>query len=240
MEANLFYSLPLMPKLLLVEDEKNFALVLRDYLRMNGFEVVHAENGEEGLIRFMEEPFDLCILDIMMPKKDGFSLGMEMQAQKKEVPFLYLSARTLREDQIKAYRIGAEDYILKPFDSELLLLKIKAILNRGNKQAVEGYLHTLGEYSFNSRLRLLKHCKGEEFRLSPKESALLQLLCIHKNDALPRETALKQIWKEDTYFTGRSMDVYIAKLRKYLSIDPLLEIKNLHGNGFCLEVKSAR
>lgn len=227
-----------MPKVLLVEDEKNFALVLRDYLRMNGFEVVHAENGEEGLNRFMEQHFDVCILDIMMPKKDGFSLGMEMQAHRKDVPFLYLSARTLREDQIKAYRLGAEDYILKPFDSELLLLKIKAILNRVNKQAPEGFLHTIGEYTFNSKLRLLKHRSGEEFRLSPKEAALLHLLCVHKNDALPREKALKQIWKEDTYFTGRSMDVYIVKLRKYLSFDSGLEIKNLHGNGFCLEVRS--
>ncbi len=234
---NLSCNLHTMTKVLLVEDEKNFALVLRDYLRMNGFEVIHAENGEEGLTLFLEQHFDLCILDIMMPKKDGFSLSIEMQTHKKEVPFLFLSARTLREDQIKAYRLGAEDYILKPFDSELLLLKIKAILNRGAKKSPEGFLHAIGEYTFNSSLRLLKHRKGEEFRLSPKESALLHLLCIHKNEALPREKALKHIWKEDTYFTGRSMDVYIVKLRKYLSLDSGLEIKNLHGSGFSLEVK---
>ncbi len=227
-----------MPKLLLVEDEKNFALVLKDYLRMNGFEVKHAENGEEGLKLFKEEAFDLCVLDIMMPKKDGFSLSLEMKAFKREIPFLFLSARTLREDQIKAYHLGAEDYIVKPFDSELLLLKIKAILNRGYIKSNVAFLHHIGEYTFNSNIRTLSHKNGESFRLSPKESALLQLLCLHKNDALPREKALKQIWQEDTYFTGRSMDVYIVKLRKYLSFDPNLEIKNLHGNGFCLEVRS--
>lgn len=225
-------------KILLVEDEKNFALVLRDYLLMNGFEVHHCENGEEGLEAVRKERYDLCILDIMMPKKDGFSLGVEIRALRNDMPFLYLSARTLREDQIRAYKLGAEDYIIKPFDSELLLLKIKAILKRGSMKSTEVFLHHIGEYTFNANLRSLSHKRGELTRLSPKESALLHLLCLHKNEALAREKALKHIWKEDTYFTGRSMDVYIAKLRKYLSLDTSIEIKNLHGNGFCLVVRS--
>lgn len=224
-------------KVLLVEDEKNFALVLRDYLRMNGFEVWHAENGEQGLELFRKENFDLCILDIMMPKKDGFSLSAEIRALDKSVPFLFLSARSMREDQVKAYHLGAEDYIIKPFDSELLLLKIRAILKRGQQSRAGQEQHQIGVYRFNARLRQLLHENGEEIRLSPKESALLQLLCLHLNDALPREKALKEIWKEDNYFTGRSMDVYIAKLRKYLSADPRIEIKNLHGNGFSLGLK---
>ncbi len=226
-----------MPKILLVEDEKNFALVLRDYLRMNGFEVIHAENGEEGLRFFKEQTFDLCVLDIMMPKKDGFTLSSEIRSYQKEVPFIFLTARALREDQIKAYHLGAEDYILKPFDSELLLLKIRAILNRRTNTVNQVHLHQLGEFRFNSKLRQLEQSNGEVFKLSPKENALLNLLCLHKNDALPREKALREIWKEDTYFTGRSMDVYITKLRKILSGDNSLEIKNLHGNGFSLEEK---
>lgn len=223
-------------KILLVEDEKNFAFVLRDYLLMNGFEVEHCGNGEEGLEALRKERYDLCILDIMMPKKDGFSLGKEIRALKTDTPFLYLSARTLREDQVKAYQLGAEDYIIKPFDSELLLFKIKAILNRAHKNRVEKSLYEIGDFQFNVKLRQLKQAGGEELRLSPKESELLNLLCQYMNDALPREKALKQIWKEENYFTGRSMDVYIAKLRKYLSADKRIEIKNLHGNGFSLEV----
>lgn len=224
-------------KVLLVEDEKNFALVLKDYLRMSGFEVVHAGNGEEGLACFKEDKFDLCILDIMMPKKDGFTLAAEIRMLNKDVPFLFLSARTLREDQVKAYLLGAEDYIIKPFDSELLLFKIKAVLNRNHKPVGEQNLYQIGAYRFNTKLRQLKYLDSEETRLSPKESELLNLLCQHRNDALPREKALKQIWKEDNYFTGRSMDVYIVKLRKYLSKDSNIEIKNLHGNGFSLEIK---
>ena len=230
-----------MPKLLLVEDEKNFALVLKDYLSMNGFTVSLCENGEEGLAMFIKEKFDLCIVDVMMPKKDGFSLGKEMKAINKEVPFLFLTARGMRDDIIKGYHLGAEDYILKPFDSEVLLLKIKAILNRG-KMALgfESRLHRIGAFEFNAELRQLKHDEGESTKLSPKEAELLHLLCLHKNTVLPREKALKQIWKEDTYFTGRSMDVYIVKLRKYLSADNSIEINNLHGNGFCLTVVKNR
>ncbi len=224
-------------KLLLVEDEKNFGMVLRDYLNMNGFEVTLCENGELGLEAFKKDKFDLCIVDVMMPKKDGFTLASEIRELNKAVPFVFLTARGMREDMIKGYKLGADDYITKPFDSEVLLLKLKAILNRNSSENSNEYLHEIGKFSFNAKLRILKSEKNKEEKLSPKEAALLNLLCQHKNDVLPREKALKQIWNDDSYFTGRSMDVYIVKLRKYLASDPNLEINNLHGNGYSLVVR---
>jgi two-component system OmpR family response regulator len=229
-----------MNKILLVEDEKNFAQVLKDYLKMNGFEVQLCENGIQGLELFRADKFDLCILDIMMPKKDGFTLSQEIKAIDKTVPLIFLTARGMREDVIKGYKIGADDYIIKPFDSELLLFKIKAILsrNQNGRSRDEHHFHEIGRFNFNSKLRTLKEKKGSEIKLSPKESALLQLLCHYKNDVLTREVALKQIWTDDNYFTARSMDVYIVKLRKYLSADPSVEINNVHGNGYSLLIKN--
>jgi len=224
-------------KILLVEDEHNFGTILRDFLAMNGLKVTLCENGEIGLSVFKSEPFDLCIIDVMMPKKDGFTLVNEIKEINKNVPIIFLTARTLRDDIIKGYKTGANDYITKPFDSEVLLYKIKALLNRNNNSLLE-IIETfeISGFHFNSKLRSLKH-KDQEVKLSPKESALLKMLCEFKNDVLPREKALKEIWKNDTYFTARSMDVYIAKLRKYLSSDLNIEIKNLHGNGYSLQTK---
>jgi two-component system OmpR family response regulator len=224
-------------KILLVEDEHNFGTILRDFLAMNGLKVTLCENGEIGLSVFKSEPFDLCIIDVMMPKKDGFTLVNEIKEINKNVPIIFLTARTLRDDIIKGYKTGANDYITKPFDSEVLLYKIKALLNRNNNSLLE-IIETfeISGFHFNSKLRSLKH-KDQEVKLSPKESALLKMLCEFKNDVLPREKALKEIWKNDTYFTARSMDVYIAKLRKYLSSDLKVEIKNLHGNGYSLQTK---
>ncbi len=224
-------------KILLVEDEKNFGMVLRDYLSMNGFEVTLCENGELGLENFKTNKFDLCIVDVMMPKKDGFTLASEIKELNKNVPFIFLTARGMRDDMIKGYKLGADDYITKPFDSEVLLLKLKAILNRHSADNSDTFLHEIGKFSFNAKMRTLKSEKNKEEKLSPKEAALLNLLCQHKNDVLPREKALKQIWNDDSYFTGRSMDVYIVKLRKYLASDSNLEINNLHGNGYSLVIK---
>lgn len=225
-----------MYKILLVEDEKNFASVLKDYLKMNGFAVELCENGEEGIQHFKKEKFDLCIIDVMMPKKDGFTLSAEIKAQDKNTPVLFLTARSMREDMIRAYQLGADDYIIKPFDSEILLLKIKVILDRNNKVIKEeGQVHQIGRFNFNASLRSLKGMPGEEVKLSPKEAALLNLLCQHKNEVLMREKALTKIWKEDTYFTARSMDVYIVKLRKYLEADKSVSIENIHGSGYCLQ-----
>jgi len=224
-------------KVLLVEDEKNFGAILKDYLKMNGFAVEWCQDGEEGLLAFKTSAFDLCIIDIMMPKKDGFTLSGEIKTINKNIPIVFLTARGMRDDMIKGYKLGAADYITKPFDSELLLLKINAILNLQTETVSENqFEHSIGSFSFNAKLRSLKN-KTQEIKLSPKEAALLNLLCQHKNDVLLREKALKQIWTEDNYFTARSMDVYIVKLRKYLSADPSVEINNLHGNGYCLSVK---
>lgn len=225
-------------KILLVEDEKNFGLLLRDYLTMNGFEVTHCEDGEQGLKTFKADTFDLCIVDIMMPKKDGFTLSTEIKTLNKNTPLIFLTARGMRDDVIKGYTIGADDYIVKPFDSEVLLFKIKVILNRyavSNKS--NEFIHQIGQFKFNAKLRTLQQLAANEVKLSPKESSLLNLLCLHINDVLPREKALKQIWGDDNYFAGRSMDVYIVKLRKYLSGDSGVEISNLHGNGYSLLVK---
>lgn len=222
-------------KVLLVEDEKNFGTVLRDYLNMNDYQTTWCENGTIGLSVFKSEIFDICILDVMMPEMDGFSLGREIKAISPDMPLIYLTAKTFKEDIKKGYHIGADDYLTKPFDSELLLLKINAILKRNqiaNKE--EETVFNIGKFHFDSTLRILK-CDNFESRLSPKESALLKLLCVHMNELLPRDKALLQIWKSDTYFTGRSMDVYIVKLRKYLSEDSNIEIVNLHGNGYSLK-----
>jgi two-component system, OmpR family, response regulator len=224
-------------KILLVEDEKNFGSVLKDYLKMNGYDVILTEDGEQGMKTLQSEKFDLCILDVMMPKKDGFTLSKEIKAFNKNIPIIFLTARTMREDMIKGYQLGADDYIHKPFDSELLLLKIKAVLNRNNTSLQsEEFIFTIGLYEFNFRMRTLKHEADKALKLSPKEAALLNLLCQHKNDVLLRERALKEIWQDDNYFTGRSMDVYIVKLRKYLAADTSVQINNLHGNGYSLTV----
>lgn len=227
-----------MYKILLVEDEKNFASVLKEYLKMNGFEVQLCENGEEGLSAFKKEKFDLCIIDIMMPKKDGFTLSAELKALNKNIPIIFLTARSMREDIIKGYKLGADDYIVKPFDSEVLLLKIKVILNRHSSQMnTTPQVHQLGQFHFDVKRRSLKTENGSKLKLSPKEAALLDLLCQNKNTVLTRERALTQIWKEDTYFTARSMDVYIVKLRKYLEPDRSITIENIHGSGYSLLCK---
>jgi DNA-binding response OmpR family regulator len=184
---------------------------------------------------FKSEPFEICILDVMMPEMDGFSLGREIKNISPNMPLIYLTAKTFKEDIKKGYHIGADDYLTKPFDSELLLLKINAILKRNNNAITETITEfSIGEFQYDSKLRILKR-GNKQTRLSPKENALLKLLCEHQNDLMPRDKALLQIWKSDTYFTGRSMDVYIVKLRKYLSEDRSIEIVNLHGNGYSLK-----
>src|SRR5690606_18388103 len=224
------------PHILLCEDDPNLGNVLKNYLELNDYNVTLERDGRLGLAAFQREKFDLCLLDVMMPHMDGFTLAEEIRDIDPDVPLFFLSAKTMKEDIIQGYKLGADDYIVKPFDSELLLLKIKAILKRNqelsNKEE-EQHEFSIGGYAFNARLRTLTR-NGESHTLSPKENELLRMLCEHKNDLLPRELALKKIWGSDTYFNGRSMDVYIAKLRKYLKDDPDIEIVNIHGNGFRL------
>ena len=224
-------------KILLVEDDPNFGTILRDYLVLNDYEVTHAKDGLEGLIMFKNEEYDLCILDVMMPRKDGFSLAKDIRQTNAEVPIIFLTAKKMREDILKGYQSGADDYLTKPFDSEVLLYKIKAILNRkeAEKTADEDtFEYEIGRFHFNSKLRHLTFNGSTPQKLSPKECKLLKLLANHKNDLMPRELALTKIWSDDNYFTSRSMDVYIAKLRKYLKQDPCVEILNIHGEGFRL------
>jgi two-component system, OmpR family, response regulator len=229
-------------KILLVEDDPNFGTVLKDYLALNDYNVTHAKDGIEGLIMFKNSDYDLCILDVMMPRKDGFSLAQDIRATNKEIPIIFLTAKTLKEDVLKGYAVGADDYLNKPFDSEVLLHKIKAILHRKESDKTtdsEQFEFQIGSFFFNSKLRhLSKDKEAEPNKLSPKESKLLRMLAIHKNDLMPRELALTKIWRDDNYFTSRSMDVYIAKLRKYLKEDENVEILNIHGEGFRLVDKS--
>ncbi|WP_296636749.1 response regulator transcription factor [Polaribacter sp.] len=229
-------------KILLVEDDPNFGTVLKDYLALNDYNVTHAKDGIEGLIMFKNSDYDLCILDVMMPRKDGFSLAQDIRTTNKEIPIIFLTAKTLKEDVLKGYAVGADDYLNKPFDSEVLLHKIKAILHRKESDKTtdsEQFEFQIGSFFFNSKLRhLSKDKEAEPNKLSPKESKLLRMLAIHKNDLMPRELALTKIWRDDNYFTSRSMDVYIAKLRKYLKEDENVEILNIHGEGFRLVDKS--
>lgn len=228
-------------KILLVEDDQNFGDVLRSYLEMHDFDVALATDGEAGLEKYNQGKYDLCIFDVMMPKKDGFTLAQEIREKDKQTPIIFLTAKTLKEDVVEGFKIGADDYITKPFNSEELLLRVQAILKRSTSEVDEKEdikEFDVGNYHFNYPLRILTH-KSEDTeetkdKLSPKEAHLLRLFCLYKNDVLPRSVALTKIWGDDNYFTARSMDVFVTKLRKYLKKDTNLEIVNIHGNGFRL------
>jgi two-component system OmpR family response regulator len=222
-------------KILLCEDDTNLGMVLKNYLELNDFDVTLERDGRLGLAAFQREKFDICLLDVMMPNMDGFTLAEEIRDVDPDIPLFFLSAKTMKDDIIQGYKLGADDYITKPFDSEVLLLKIRAILKRNEEEnkVNDNIEFDLGRFHFNPKLRELKHDDLTQ-TLSPKENELLKMLAEHKNDLLPRERALKKIWGSDTYFNGRSMDVYIAKLRKYLKDDTTIEIVNIHGNGFRL------
>ena len=225
-------------KILLCEDDSNLGLVLKNFLELNDYEVTLERDGRLGLGAFQREKFDLCLLDVMMPNVDGFTLAEEIRDIDPDVPLFFLSAKTLKEDILQGYRLGADDYITKPFDSDVLMHKIKAIIKRNEEdhKITDNIEFELGAYHFNPKLRELK-IKDSKQVLSPKENELLKMLAEYKNDLLTREKALKKIWGSDTYFNGRSMDVYIAKLRKYLKEDSTIEIVNIHGNGFRLVVQ---
>jgi two-component system OmpR family response regulator len=229
-------------KILLVEDDQNFGDVLRSYLEMNDYEVTLATDGVSGLDAFKKGEFDLCIFDVMMPKKDGFTLAKEIREKNAEIPIVFLTAKVMKDDILQGFKIGADDYITKPFNSEELLFRIHAILKRSQKTPTlkdEVREFNIGEYHFNYPLRILSHNGVEMAKLSPKEAHLLKLFCLNVNEVLSRSEALSKIWGEDNYFTARSMDVFVTKLRKYLKDDPNIEIVNIHGNGFQLFVKSS-
>jgi len=220
-------------KILLAEDDLSLGELLKNYLEMNNFEVDWFKNGIEAFKGFSKNKYNICLLDVMMPEMNGFELAGEIKQINGNVPFLFLTAKSLREDILTGYKCGADDYILKPFDSELLIFKINAILKRASNapDRTNTEEHKIGKYTLHTNLRLLKGPKGEQ-QLSPKENELLRLLCQYQNSVLPRDLALKNIWGSDDYFNGRSMDVYITKIRKYLKDDPAVEIINLHGKGY--------
>lgn len=225
-------------KILLVEDDTNLSLVLKDYLEMLGYETVLKKDGEEGLKAFKEEDFNLCILDVMMPRKDGFSLAQDIRIIDDNIPIIFLTAKALKEDKITGFKMGCDDYITKPFSTEELSLRIEAILKRciiQFRQENIPRIFEIGKYLFDHENMVLIF-DGSEKTLTRKEAALLKLLCKNMNQLVTRDFALKQIWGSNDYFIGRSMDVFIAKLRKMLSLDPNIAIKNVHGTGFKLEV----
>jgi len=230
-----------MRKILLAEDDPNLGEILKDYLELKGkFEVKLCQDGEEALRAFGRESFDLCIFDVMMPKKDGFSLGKEVRKLNETIPIIFATAKGMMEDKTEAFNLGGDDYITKPFRVEELLLRINALLKRSSMQdrIADEELPVsfdLGEYHFDYTTQLITR-HGQQQKLSTKEAELLRMLCLKKNDVLTREEALIKIWHDDNYFNGRSMDVFLSKLRKYLRDDPKVEIVNVHGKGYKLLV----
>lgn len=230
-----------MKKVLLVEDDPNLGLLLQDYLQLKGkFDVVLCVDGEEGLKAFNKQAFDLCILDVMMPKKDGFTLGKDIRKINPKIPIIFATAKAMLEDKSSAYALGGDDYITKPFRIEELLLRINALLRRVSDNAEDFNKKTetkfsIGRYHFDYTTQIITFDEVQQ-KLSTKEAELLRLLCLKKNEVLTREEALLSIWHDDNYFNGRSMDVFLSKLRKYLKEDPSVEILNVHGRGYKLLV----
>lgn len=223
-------------KILLVEDEQNFGAVLKNYLELSGYAVEWVTNGKLGYSKFKSNSYDLCILDVMMPEKDGFTLAGEIRKDDNEIPLIFLTAKGEKQDQVKGYKIGADDYLTKPFDTELLILKIQRLLERTNS-GVPAFPEKIiiGDYTFYPLRRILA-LRENNTRLSPKENQLLEMLCRYPNTIMSRELALNEIWQKKDYFTARSMDVYIAKLRKRLNKDNRIEIENVHSTGYVLHV----
>ncbi|MBP9068783.1 MAG: response regulator transcription factor, partial [Bacteroidia bacterium] len=225
-------------KILLVEDDPSLGPLLQEYLDAKGFETKLAEDGQKGSEFFFKGTYDLLLLDVMMPIKDGLSLAKDIRLSDKHTPIIFLTAKSMKEDTIDGFNAGADDYITKPFSMEELLARVNAVLRRSSKSRStdsDEVNFKVGNYNFNSEKQLLQIGVNEQ-KLTTKESQLLRLLCVHKNDVLDRSFALKSIWQDDNYFNGRSMDVYIAKLRKYLRDDSKVEIINIHGKGFKLLV----
>ncbi len=229
-------------KILLAEDDSSFGELLKNYLELNDFETSWYTNGIEAFKGFNKHHFDICLLDVMMPEMNGFQLASEIKLLNPGMPVLFLTAKSLREDMLTGYKSGADDYIVKPFDSELLIFKINAVLKRANNTS-NGFGNTtefsVGKYKLDSKLQRLTGPKGTE-QLSPRENDLLKLLCEYRNNLLPRDVALKNIWGNDDYFTGRSMDVYITKIRKRIKEDPSIEIINIHGKGYRLNTDTLK
>lgn len=221
-------------KLLIVEDDLNLGQILSEYLSLKGYQSFLFRDGEEGLAAFQAQSYDCCLLDVMMPKMDGFTLAKEIRKIDKQIPFLFLTAKSMKEDKLNGFKLGAEDYITKPFSMEELLMRLNVIFRRDNRvDAEKTDIFELGNFTFDNKNQVLKN-QSSTTKLTSKESALLHLLCQNINSTLDRRTALKIIWGDDSYFNARSMDVYIAKLRKHLKAETRVKIITIHGQGFRL------
>ncbi|MDE6017321.1 MAG: response regulator transcription factor [Muribaculaceae bacterium] len=221
-------------KVLLCEDDENLGMLLREFLQAKGFSADLFPDGEKGYKAFLKSQYDLCVLDVMMPKKDGFTLAQEIRTVNSEVPIIFLTAKNLKEDVLEGFKLGADDYITKPFSMEELVVRIDAILRRvKGKKDRDMTEYRIGKFIFDTQKQVLISGDNTQ-KLTTKESELLALLCSHVNDILERNYALKTIWVDDNYFNARSMDVYITKLRKLLKSDPAIEIINIHGKGYKL------
>lgn len=225
--------------ILLAEDDTNLGFVIKDLLEDEGYTVKLCTDGVMALQKFNEEPFDLCLLDVMMPLKDGFTLAENIRSLKADMPIIFLTARGATEDKVRGLKLGADDYIAKPFENEEFILRIENVLKRTGRQKredpVPDYIQ-IGAFSLDHKNLLLTHKEGGQQKLTAKEAKILRLLGMSPNRVLEREVVLNAVWGKDDYFTGRSMDVFITKLRKYLSVDPAIRIVNIHGVGFKLEI----
>ncbi|MCF6365921.1 MAG: response regulator transcription factor [Bacteroidales bacterium] len=227
-------------KVLLAEDDLNLGSLLKQYLEAKNFETDLFSDGEEAYKGYMKKEFDICILDVMMPKKDGFELAKNIRSLNKDIPVIFLTAKVLKEDVLKGFKIGADDYITKPFNMEELLYRIEAVLRRAGREMTDNRkIFTIGHIIFDSNTQTLRTDSSDKktAKLTSKESELLKLLCKHEDTLMRRDYALKVIWSGDNYFNARSMDVYITKLRKLLQIDPRVKIINKHGEGYKLIVE---
>ena len=221
-------------KILLVEDDMNLGFVIQDNLKLNGYKVHLCKDGKSGLNSFQKYKFDLCVLDIMLPKQDGFSLAADIRKVNQKIPIIFLTAKSMTEDKIKGFQFGADDYITKPFVMEEFLLRIKAVLKRTGRQIKKISGYKIGEFYFDTDNFKLK-IRDEEIKLTKKEAEILKILCSKKGIVVERNLILKMVWGDDSYFNGRSLDVFITKLRKYLSSDSTINLNNIHGIGFSLK-----
>ena len=223
-------------KILLCEDDENLGMLLREYLQAKGYSTVLCPDGEQGFKECTKNKYDIAVLDVMMPKKDGFTLAQDIRQANADLPIIFLTAKTLKEDILEGFKIGADDYITKPFSMEELVFRVEAILRRvRGKKTKESTLYHIGKFVFDTQKQLLT-IGDQQTKLTTKENELLALLCSHANEILQRDFALKTIWIDDNYFNARSMDVYITKLRKHLKDDDQIEIINIHGKGYKLIV----
>ncbi|MBB6001785.1 MULTISPECIES: response regulator transcription factor [Arcicella] len=227
-----------MTKILLAEDDPNLGTLLQEYLTIKGYETILAKDGDDALTKFVQQDYDLCIFDVMMPKKDGFTLAKEVRMSDKDTPIIFLTAKAMKEDTLQGFKLGADDYMTKPFSMEELLARLQAVLRRSQKvelqnEKISNFI--IRGFAFDAEKQILER-NGESQKLTAKESALLKLLCENMGKPVSRSFALKMVWGDDTYFNARSMDVYITKLRKFLKEEPEIQILNLHGEGFKLMV----